>query len=138
MKLKIKKRLEICFTHVGDSESMEEPGKNHVASFIRTAEHNIDYKKIKKEQVLRICIIFGSRNRITEKLDPDPDQTKLKNFRGSKWSHGGPWTLTMVARRIKMEGAVENLLTSGRRFSSLLTRTGSALKRKVGSDIAAG
>ncbi len=33
----------------------------------------------------------------------DPDLNNFRSFRGSKWSHGGPWTLKMLAWRIKME-----------------------------------
>jgi hypothetical protein len=45
--------------------------------------------------------------------DPDPHwsetwnkiriKSKLRSFKGSKWSHEEPWTLTMEAGRFKME-----------------------------------
>ncbi len=71
----------------------------------------------------------GSRSRSALKL----------KFRSSKWSRGGPWTLTMEARRIKMEPwrACRPVVAGwwGAGFGSALkckAGSGSALKWKAG------
>jgi hypothetical protein len=49
---------------------------------------------------LRILI----RIRIERKAEPGSAlKSKFRSFRGTKYRRGGPWTLTMVARRLKME-----------------------------------
>jgi hypothetical protein len=45
-----------------------------------------------------ICIVYGSWIRTGSAL-----KSKLRSFRGQKWSPGGPWMRTMEVWRLKME-----------------------------------
>ncbi len=42
--------------------------------------------------------------------------SKLRSFRGSKWSHGGHWAFTIEASNLRIESG--GLYTVGRRFAS--------------------
>ncbi len=91
---------------------------------------------------IRIRIVFGSwiwiRIRVKRWIWIRVCMSKFRSFRGSKWSHGGPWTLKLEAKNWGVEAqnrGLEGLQASGRRFASPWWGAGSrsALNWKAGS-----
>ncbi len=75
-----------------------------------------------------ISIILGNRIRVW-KINAESGSAKFRNFKGSKWSHGGPWSIRgslLCWSSIRIRINVKSLIESG---------SGSALKVKEWSGI---
>jgi hypothetical protein len=56
-------------------------------------------------QEIRTCMnpCYSANPDPSEMLDPYPDFYLKTSSKGSKWSHEGPWTLTLEAWRLKIQ-----------------------------------
>jgi len=64
------------------------------------AREGIDEYVNKAKLLIWIRIILGSSIRIRIRIRVK-SWIRIRSFEGSKWSSGGPWTITMKARRFK-------------------------------------